>query len=120
MKKLLIALSSIFLFGLQSASAQSDKVGQLDHDGNFVLTVPQNQGKNILRQHSLPTEASPFEATDITITEMTDGTLSLTGYLKNPGGHIVKGFRIQCSQDDENNLIVKPGNKRERVIGRPF
>lgn len=120
MKKLFITSTFAFIFWANLASAQSDKIGFLNNDGNFELTVDQAEGKNILKQHSLPSEAIPFEATDISITRMSDGTYSLTGYFRNPGGHIVKGFRIQCSQDDANNLIVMPGNKRERVIGKPF
>jgi len=120
MKKLILTSSIAILFSANIAHAQNAKIGILNPDGNFELTIDQQNGKNILKQYSLPTEAQPFEATDVSITQMNNGTYSLTGYLKNPGGHIVKGFRIQCIQDDENNLILKPGNKRERVTGKPF
>jgi len=120
MKKLFVLSSLALCFSINLSFAQSNVIGYINADGIYELSIAQSQGKNILKQHSIPTEAQPFEATDISITQMEDGTLCLTGYLKNPGGHIVKGFRIQCIQDDENNLIVKPGNKRERVIGKPF
>jgi type 1 fimbria pilin len=120
MKKTFISASIALFFWATNVNAQNDKVGRLNQDGQFNLTVPEAQGKNVLKQHSIHTENSPFEATDISITQVADGTLYLTGYLKNPGGQIVKGFRIQCSQDDDNNLIVKPGNNRERVVGHQF
>jgi hypothetical protein len=103
-----------------SAMAQSEIIGKVDYDGNIQLTVGENKGKRVLRDLSLPTEQHVFEATELLITTMEDGTYSLTGYIRNPAGFIVKGFRVQCDQDDANNLIVKPGNKRERVTGKPF
>lgn len=103
-----------------TAMAQSEIIGKVDYDGNIQLTVSENHGKSVLRGLSLPTEPHPFQATEVLVTAMADGTYSLTGYIRNPAGIIVKGFRVQCDQDDANNLIVKPGNKRERITGKPF
>jgi hypothetical protein len=120
MKKIITSIALFSLFSTTVAIAQSDKVGYINEDGVFVMTVPEVQGKNILKQLSIPTEAQPFNATEVMLTVMDDGSISLTGYSKTPSGNIIKGFRVQCFQDDENNLIVAPGHKRERIVGKPF
>ena len=120
MKKSLLIASISLAISANCAWAQSEKVGKLSQDGNLTMTVNENQGKNILKQLSLPTEAQPFQATEVLFTQMDDGSYSLTGYRKTPSGNIIKGFRVRCIQDDEDNLIVAPGFKWERVIGRPF
>jgi hypothetical protein len=116
---------SFLLKGMYMAStlpvlAQDDIIRQIDLKGTASLSVNQTTGKQVLRKHSIPTEPQPFEATEILITSMPGGEFCLTGYKKNPHGMIIKGFRIVCYQDDENNLVVKPRARRERVTGQPF
>lgn len=118
--RLLLLPGLACLLSTDSLQAQSTTIGNVDNDGNTTLTIDMPAARQLLWNLSLPTEAQPFSATEVLITDMADGTYSFTGYIKNPVGKVVRGFRVQCNQDDANSLIVQPGNKRERITGRPF
>jgi hypothetical protein len=120
MKKLLLLSTIIVTLSMYRVNAQSHIIGKIDADGNSSISVLDQQAKNILESVSNFTEPQPFQPTDITLSTMPQGEICLTGYIKNPVGKIIRGFRIVCIQDDENNLIVKPGSHVERINGRQF
>jgi len=117
MKKIILYSAFTFCVAL---NAKSQVVGNVDRDGEYAITVTNQQAKEILENVSNFTEPQPFQPTEISLTTMQNGEICLTGYIRNPVGHIIRGYRIMCIQDDANNLIVKPGSRVERINGRPF
>lgn len=120
MKKLFLACIIATFCSLNMAQAQSHKIGRIDKDGIYGITLKADQVKTIIENISQVSEPMAFRPTDISLTATTLGEICLTGYIKGPTGNIIKGFRIICMQDDENNLIVQPGSRVERVNGRSF
>ena len=120
MKKLLFLSSILVTLYLNRANAQSHIIGAVDQDGVYSISLIDQQAKDVLESVSNFTEPQPFQPTEITLTTMPQGEICLTGYIRNPVGKIIRGFRIMCIQDDENNLIVKPGSRIERINGRQF
>lgn len=120
MKKLIMLSTIAASFLMATNTVQSQVIGSIDQDGNHAISVTHQEAMNILEEVSHFTEPQPFQPTEITLTTMPQGEICLTGYIRNPVGHIIRGFRIMCIQDDANNLIVKPGSKVERINGHQF
>ena len=120
MKKLILISALALSSTIFSNTAKSQVVGQIDHDGVYALSISSQEAMAVLESVSHFTEPQPFQPTEITLSTMSLGEICLTGYIKNPIGHIVHGFRIMCIQDDANNLIVKPGSRVERIHGKKF
>jgi hypothetical protein len=112
----LVLMMSIAAIGY----SQSIKVGRLDNDGNAILTMEQNACSAMIKQLSSRNNAEMVNVTDISFTQLPRGQFCITGYEKDNNGRILKGFRIACSQDDENNLIVNQNNFSARVAGKAF
>ena len=112
----------LFIIGIvitSACQAQSLTVGKIDADGKVSLTMEHNQCCIVLTQFS-ERNGMPVQVNDISFTRLSRGQICLTGYEKNAAGKIDSGIRIQCSQDDENNLIVDKTNYSERIAGKSF
>lgn len=120
MKKYLFILTSTFLFSAGLTHAQSNIVGRIDNDGIVHMTVERQKAKEVLTQATTSRTSQPIQVSEISFSKMAMGEICLTGYEKDANGKVVKGVRIQCYQDDANNLIVIPENKIENIFGRPF
>jgi spore coat protein U-like protein len=113
----------LFIIGIVIASAcqaQSLTVGKIDADGNVSLGMENSQGCTVLTQFSSQRNGAPVHVNDVSFTRLSHGQICLTGYEKDATGKIVSGIRIQCSQDDENNLILDNTNYSERIAGKSF
>lgn len=100
--------------------AQSYKVGKIDADGNPTLSADANKCSDILNQVSAHHGMKQGHATDFSFTKLSHGQICLTGYEKDASGNIIRGVRVQCSQDDETNLIVFKNSFSENISGKPF
>ncbi len=120
MNKILLISAFAFTLMTGAAMAQSTIVGHLDNDGIAHMTVQASEATEVLNSAVNARTAQPTPLTDVTFSRMAKGEICLTGYQKDSQGNIVSGVRIQCYQDDANNLIVKPENKTERIYGRKF
>ena len=118
MKKLILISAIVFTMSAGVSMAQSNIVGKIDNDGNIHMLVEKNKAGEVLSQTTGSRSTTGFS--EVTFSKMAMGEVCLTGYEKDANGKVVSGVRIQCYQDDANNLIVKPENKIERIFGRPF
>ncbi|MBL0343392.1 MAG: hypothetical protein IPP71_22555 [Bacteroidetes bacterium] len=120
MKKFLLLSGIAISMSIGVSYAQSNIVGKIDNDGQVHMLVEKIQATEVLKQVASSREAQPMNITEVSFSKMALGEICLTGYEKDSNGKVTKGIRIQCYQDDANNLIVKPENKIERIYGRPF
>lgn len=120
MKKsiLFIAFALTLITGV--SFAQSNVVGKIDNDGNVHMLVEKSKAVEVLTQVNNGRTSQPINVSEVSFSKMSMGEICLTGYEKDANGKVISGMRIQCHQDDANNLIVKPENKIERIYGRPF
>jgi hypothetical protein len=117
MKKILFIIAILISSGCM---AQSYKVGKVDADGKLTLTADANKCRTILNQCSSKQNTLPLQANDFSFTRLHRGQICLTGYEKDASGKIIRGVRIQCTQDDENNLIIVKNNFTENITGKTF
>jgi hypothetical protein len=119
-RKYLILSAIAFTISMGIASAQSNIVGRIDNDGVVHMNVDKNKAVEVIGQATAGKISQEIQISDVSFSRMALGEICLTGYEKDRNGKVVKGVRIQCYQDDANNLIIKPGNKIENIFGRPF
>ena len=120
MKKPILLIAFIFTLFTSASFAQSNIVGRVDNDGNVHLLVEKLKATEVLTQVNNARTSQPINISEVTFSKMSMGEICLTGYEKDAQGKVVTGMRVQCYQDDANNLIVKPDSKTERIYGRPF
>ena len=117
MKNILILIGILIS---TSAMSQSYNVGKIDADGKITLSIEQNKGCSILNQMAMKKNFSAMVINEVSFTRLNRGQICLTGYEKDAFGKIINGIRIQCTQDDENNLIVISSNFSESISGKAF
>lgn len=113
----------ILLLGVSSiveSKAQRMIVGRIDADGKLIMTTKQDEARQLMQQVSNQRMSMSININDISFTRLNMGQVCITGYEKAPDGKIVRGIRIQCAQDDENNLIVSRQSYCQKTIGKTF
>lgn len=103
-----------------TAFCQSKVIGKVDPDGIPHFTTSKTECTDQLKNVSASKGSFTLNVQEVTITQMPKGQFCLTGYEKDITGKISKGIRVECKQDDDNNLIITDKSKTETITGRGF
>lgn len=101
--------------------AQSQIIGKVDADGVPHLSASKTECISELKKASVSKASfSSMNMQDVTISQMPKGQYCLTAYEKDESGKTLRGIRIECKQDDDNNLIITSQSKVETISGKKF
>lgn len=118
MKKVIFSL--FFVIAAFAVKAQTI-IGKVDADGVPKFTAAIADCKSELQKVSSSKGTfSTMKLQDITFSQMSKGQYCLTAYEKDAMGKVARGIRVECKQDDENNLIITPTSKVETTTGKAF
>ncbi|HQO87349.1 MAG TPA: hypothetical protein PKX84_06830 [Bacteroidia bacterium] len=118
MKKVIFSL--FFVIAALAVKAQTI-IGKVDVDGVPQFTAAIADCKSELQKvTSSKGTFSTMKLQDITFSQMSKGQYCLTAYEKDAMGKVARGIRVECKQDDENNLIITPASKVETTTNRAF
>ena len=118
MKKIIFSL--FFVIAAFAVKAQTI-IGKVDVDGVPQFTAAIADCKNELQKISSNKGAfASIKLQDITFSQMSKGQYCLTAYEKDATGKVARGIRVECKQDDENNLIITPASNVETTTGKAF
>jgi|SRR5690606_7406949 len=123
MHKRFIKTLVLMMFSVLSTAvfAQSQIIGKVDADGVPHLSASKTDCISELKKVAATkgTFAS-MKMNDVSFTQMPHGQYCLTSYEKDASGKTLRGIRIECKQDDDNNLILTSKSKVETVTGKSF
>ena len=116
------SLLSLLLFTLLSVASysQSKIIGRVDADGNTILLASKQDCTTKIAAAGDKKSKMNVSVSEVLFTRLNKGQICLTGYEKDATGKITKGVRIECSLDDDNNLIIHDNSKIETISGRAF
>ena len=118
MKKIIFSL--FFVIAAFAVKAQTI-IGKVDVDGIPQFTAAISDCKSELQKISSNKGSfASIKLQDITFAKMSKGQYCLTAYEKDATGKVARGIRVECKQDDENNLIITPASNVETTTGKAF
>ncbi|MBS1764903.1 MAG: hypothetical protein JSS90_08070 [Bacteroidetes bacterium] len=123
MSKQILQTAIIFVFTVLTtiSFAQSQIVGKVDADGVPHFSASKNDCITELKKAASAKGAfAAMQMNDVSFTQMPQGQYCLTTYEKDAKGNTLRGLRIECKQDDDNNLIITSQSKIETVTGKSF
>ncbi len=103
------------------AQAQSRIIGKVDADGVAQFTAAKQDCQDEIKKAAASKGTfSTIKIQELKFSQMATGQYCLTAYEKDAAGKIARGVRVECKQDDDNNLIITPKSRIETTTGKAF